>query len=122
MKRVLVVSALVVIVVGLAYAQTRPEKPSPVTSRYQLVPATATYDGKDRQAEGPEVFLLDTESGHVWMYEFARVERKAPDGTVSQHAFPAYFTEVPVGFDAAVGQLAQHMRIMEKSKENQKQP
>jgi len=122
MKRVLVVSALVVIVVGLAYAQTRPEKSAPVTARYQLVPATATYDGKDRQADGPEVFLLDTQSGSVWMYEFARVERKAPDGTVSQNEFPAYFTEVPVGVDAAIEQLVQNMRIRERLKENQKKP
>jgi hypothetical protein len=86
MKRLLVVSALLLGVVGLVYAQARPEKASPEVSRYQLVPAAATYEGKDgRQAEGPEVFLLDTESGRVWMYEFGRSEKKAPDGTVSQH-------------------------------------
>src|SRR5438552_3447969 len=98
MKRLLVVSALLLMVVGLVYAQARPEKSSPVVSRYQLVPAAATYEGTDgRQAEGPEVFLLDTESGRVWTYHFQRGDKKAPDGSVTQHEFPAYFGEIPVG-------------------------
>ena len=114
MKKLLAISALLVILIGLGYAQTRPEKPSPpIAHRYELVPATATYDGKDRQAEGPEVFLLDTESGRVWTYEFARVERKAPDGTVAQHVFPAYFAEVPVGFPVGFS--------LDRPKQNQKQ-
>jgi hypothetical protein len=41
---------------------------------------------------------------------------------VSQHEFPPYFDEIPVGFDAALERLAQHMRIMEKLKPNPKQP
>jgi len=94
-----------------------------MASRYQLVPAAATYEGRDgRQAEGPEVFLLDTESGRVWMYRFQTAEKKAPDGTVSQHEFPAYFSEISVGFDAALNELVQHERIMEKLKPNPKQP
>jgi hypothetical protein len=118
-----VVLALLLIVVGLVYAQARPEKSSPVESRYQLVPAAATYEGRDgKQAEGPEVFLLDTESGRVWMYNFQRNEKRAPDGSVSQHEFPAYFSEIPVGFDAALSELEQRMRIMEKLKPNPKQP
>jgi hypothetical protein len=121
MKRVLVVSALAVIVVGLVYAQTRPEKPSPVTSRYQLVPATASYEGKDgRQAEGPAVFLLDTESGRVWTYEFGRIEKKAADGSVIQYGFPPYFEEIPVGFDSPL--LERQLELLEKSRHRQKQP
>ncbi len=128
MKRLLVVSALVVVVIvviGLAYAQTRPEKLPAVASHYQLVPATVTYEGKDgRQADGPELFLLDTENGHVWKYEFSRALGKpGEDSPVAR--FPAYFERVSVaglpGWDLLDEQL-RRQQALEELRKNRKQP
>ncbi len=98
MKRLIVVSTLVFVVIGLAYAQTRPERPSGLgTPHYQLVAATAGYEAKDGgYAHGPEVFLLDTETGRVWKYEFSRDATK-PDGTVDDKlpGVLAHFDLVP---------------------------
>jgi hypothetical protein len=91
MKKMLALSAVALAAIGLTYAQTQPEKQPSALSRYQLLPATATYEGKDgRQSNGPEVFLLDTETGRVWKYEFSRKLE------VSHVSSPNYFEPVPV--------------------------
>ena len=140
MKRPMIalVSVVLLVFAGLVYSQTQTPKQVPVGgpipqgatvgkpnttySRYQLVPATATYEGKDgRQAEGPEVFLLDTENGRVWIYEFSRpsLARKS-DGTLGP-VWPASFSEVPVGSDATFEKMQQNIKLWEL-KNNRKQP
>jgi hypothetical protein len=98
MKKLIVVSGILsfVLVMGLA-CSSRPFTKTPALSgigRYQLVSARAKYQGADdHDYEGPQVFLVDTQTGNVWRYSWEEVPKTLGEGEVIN---PEHFEFVPL--------------------------
>jgi hypothetical protein len=76
---------LLVVLLGVLYAQDKSSAPQGSQGRFQIVPSQYVVDGARASITRPGVFRIDTETGKAWLFS---------TGTDSQGKFSQIWLEI----------------------------